>query len=76
IEGQLRELRCHYGRYLYRVLYQRSGDLFVLLHILEKRQRTLPAADIRLAQQRFDDFKSRMDANPRTPPRAAGHDAP
>jgi len=48
----------------------------VLLHILEKRQRTLPAADIKLARQRFDDLKTRMDAIPRTPPRSAGHDAP
>ena len=25
IEGELRELRCHYGRDLYRVLYRRSN---------------------------------------------------
>ena len=76
VDSQLRELRCHYGRYLYRILYQRSGDLFVLLHILEKRERTLPAADVKLAQQRLDDFKARMDAIPRVRPRAVGHDAP
>ncbi len=37
VDGQLRELRCHYGRDLYRVRYQRSGNLFVLLHALENR---------------------------------------
>jgi phage-related protein len=42
IVGQLRELRCHYGRDLYRILYQRSGNLFVLLHAIEKRTGQLP----------------------------------
>jgi phage-related protein len=37
VDGQLRELRCHYRRDLYRILYQRSGNLFVLLHAIEKR---------------------------------------
>src|SRR5439155_25271600 len=27
LEGELRELRCHYGSELYRVLYRRSGNL-------------------------------------------------
>jgi phage-related protein len=26
VEGALRELRCHYGRRLYRILYRRRGD--------------------------------------------------
>src|SRR5262245_33041676 len=55
VEGQLRELRCHYGRDLYRILYQRSGSLFVLLHALEKRTGALPGADVTLAQERFAD---------------------
>jgi phage-related protein len=76
IDGQLRELRCHYGRDLYRVLYQRSGSLFVLLHALEKRTGVLPQADINIAKKRFEDFRERMDQRPRRPPRAAGHDAP
>ncbi|MHB8619649.1 MAG: type II toxin-antitoxin system RelE/ParE family toxin [Chloroflexota bacterium] len=76
VEGQLRELRCHYGRDLYRILYQRSENLFVLLHIVEKRSRTLARADIELAKQRWEDFKARMEAPDRRPPRAAGHDAP
>lgn len=51
VDGQLRELRCHYGRDLYRVLYQRSGNLFVLLHALEKRTGALPQADIDIAKE-------------------------
>lgn len=76
IRGALRELRCHYGRTLYRILYQRSGNLFVLLHILEKRTGKVLQRDIALAQERFRDFRARMDARPRVPPRAVGHDAP
>ncbi|MGA8017177.1 MAG: type II toxin-antitoxin system RelE/ParE family toxin [Candidatus Dormiibacterota bacterium] len=76
VEGQLRELRCHYGRRLYRILYQRSGNLFVLVHALVKSSKTLPRRDVQVAQERWADFKTRMDAQPRMPPRAAGHDAP
>jgi phage-related protein len=76
VDGQLRELRCHYGRDLYRIFYQRSGNLFVLLHAIEKRTGALPAADIELAKTRFEDFKKRMNVQPRRRPRAAGHDAP
>jgi phage-related protein len=76
VEGQLRELRCHYGRDLYRILYQRSGNLFVLLHALEKRTGALLQADIDTGKKRFDDFRLRMDKQPRKLPRAAGHDAP
>jgi phage-related protein len=76
VEGELRELRCHYGNRLFRVLYRRSDQLFVLLHIFEKRSRTIPEADKTLAGERWDDFKARMDTQPRRPPRAAGHDAP
>lgn len=76
VEGQLRELRCHYGRELYRILYRRSGNLFILLHILEKRTKQIPEADKQVARRRWDDFKARMDAMQRRPPRPAGHDAP
>jgi hypothetical protein len=58
-----------------RVLYRRSGRLLVLLHIFAKRTAKIPAAEITLAQQRWQDFKTRMDAQPRRPPRAAGHEA-
>lgn len=76
IEGELRELRCHLGSELYRVLYRRSDRLIVLLHIFRKKARKVPEPEIRLARRRWEDFKERMEAKPRRPPRAAGHDAP
>jgi phage-related protein len=76
IAGPLRELRCHYGRRLIRILYQRSGNLFVLLHAIEKAGRAVPEGDIQVAKQRMADFQARMNARPRLPPRAAGRDAP
>lgn len=76
IEGEIRELRCHYGRELYRILYRRSENLFVLLHIIRKATGTVPESDKQIARDRWNDFKERMDAPRRRPPRAAGHDAP
>jgi phage-related protein len=76
VDGELRELRCHYGPVLYRVLYRRSKNLFILLHILRKNSGKIPARDIELARARWSDFKARMDTHPRRPPRAAGDDAP
>jgi phage-related protein len=76
IEGELRELRVRFARTRYRVLYQRSGNLFVLLHAFEKHTGAVPTADKELAKRRMADFKRRMDAAPRRPPRAAGDDAP
>jgi phage-related protein len=76
VEGELRELRIRFAKTRFRILYQRSGLLVVLLHILEKDTDKLPKADRNLAVKRFADFKERMDAQPRRRPRAAGHDAP
>jgi len=76
VEGELRELRCHYGRSHYRVLYRRSDRLIVLLHAFAKRSTKIPKREIEIARERWADFKARMDANPRRPPRAAGRDAP
>jgi phage-related protein len=76
VQGELRELRCHYGRQLYRVLYRRSKRLLVLLHVFAKRSAKIPERDIAIAQERWEDFKGRMDAARRVPPRAAGRDAP
>lgn len=76
VEGQLRELRCHYGRQLYRILYRRSRNLFVLLHAIEKRSKAIPRTDVDIASARWGDFEDRMNAAPRRPPRAAGRDAP
>jgi phage-related protein len=76
IEGEFRELRCHVGAELYRVLYRRSERLIVLLHGFRKKTKKVPEAEIRVARDRWEDFKNRMEAEPRRPPRAAGHDAP
>jgi phage-related protein len=76
VEGELRELRCHYGRSHYRVLYRRSGRLIILLHAFAKRSAKIPKRESEIARERWTDFKARMDANSRRPPRAAGHDAP
>jgi phage-related protein len=76
VRGSLRELRAHFGPEHYRVLYRRSGNLLVLLHIFRKRTAAIPEAEIGIAEQRWENFKRRMDEEPRRPPRAAGHDAP
>lgn len=76
LEGEFRELRCHYGPELWRVIYRRSGNLFVLLHMFRKDTGRVPEGELRLGRERWDDFKARMDASKRQPPRAAGHDAP
>jgi phage-related protein len=76
IEGGLRELRIRFANTRYRLLYQRSGNLVVLLHGLEKHSGAIAPADKRIAQQRFTDFRNRMDGEQRVRPRAAGHDAP
>lgn len=69
-------MRVRFVRTRYRVLYRRSTQLVVLLHVFEKNTGAIPTNDIALAKARFDDFKARMDAKPRHPPRAAGRDAP
>jgi phage-related protein len=76
VEGELRELRCHYGRELYRILYRRSRNLIVLLHMFRKDTTRLPQREIEIAKRRWEDFTERMDAEKRVPPRAAGRDAP
>jgi phage-related protein len=76
LEGEFRELRCHYGSELYRVIYRRSRNLFVLLHMFRKDTGKVPDAELRMARERWEDFRARMDARRRRPPRAAGRDAP
>jgi phage-related protein len=76
IEGELRELRVRFANTRYRILYQRSGNLIVLLHAIEKDTGEVPKAAIDVAKKRMADFKRRMDAEHRIPPRAAGQDAP
>jgi phage-related protein len=57
------------------VLYRRSGNLFVLLHIIRKTSKAVPRAEIEIAKERWRDFKDQMEARPRKRPRAAGGDA-
>ena len=44
--------------------------------MIRKTSGAVPRADIEVAKQRWRDFKERMEAQPRKPPRAAGGDAP
>lgn len=76
VRGELRELRVRFANTYFRLLYQRSGNLQILLHVFEKDTRQLPESEIELAERRFADFKARMDARRRVTPRAAGQDAP
>lgn len=75
VEGQLRELRCHYGRDLYRILYRRSRNLFVLLHRREADEDDL-AGRHRHRQRSLSGLPRRRAAPRRRPPLAAGGDAP
>ena len=76
IEGELRELRVRFANTCYRILYQRSDNLIVLLHAFEKNTGAVPASEKATAKRRMADFKRRMNAKRRVPPRAAGQDAP
>jgi phage-related protein len=76
IDGELRELRVRFANTRYRILYQRSANLVVLLHAFEKDTGAVPAAETEVARQRMADFVTRMNARPRVPPRAGGRDAP
>jgi phage-related protein len=61
---------------LYRILYRRSLNLIVLLHMFRKDTGQVPATEIEIARARSEDFRARMNASRRVPPRAAGRDAP
>jgi phage-related protein len=76
IEGELRELRIRFAGTRYRLLYQRYENLIVLLHAFEKNTGPVPPSEMAIARWRMADFKRRMKAKPRKPPRAAGRDAP
>lgn len=76
VRGKLRELRCSCGNLSIRLLYHEAeSHLIVLLHIFVKKTPRIPLADIALAESRWTDFKARMDAEPRVPPRPIGSDA-
>lgn len=76
IKGELRELRVRFANLRYRVIYQRSANLVLLLHAFEKTTGAVPPSEIATAEQRLSDFRQRMNARRRVSPRAAGDDAP
>lgn len=55
VEGKLRELRAHYGKTLYRLLYyQNAQGTFILVHGFEKKTGKIPQRKITLARKRMD----------------------
>ncbi len=61
VRGKVRELRTHYGRDHYRILYaatDRRG--LVLLHAVVKRSTNLAERDIRVAERRLHTWQSRL----------------
>lgn len=72
IEGELRELRCHYGKTHYRVLYRRSEQFVILLHVFRKMTAAVPEGDKQLARDRWLNFKQRMNEVPRVVPGPIG----
>ena len=60
VEGKIRELRAHFGKTQYRVLYyQDSEGAFVLLHAFEKKTSKIPQRETNIAKERmaFDQKK-------------------
>jgi phage-related protein len=76
VKGSLRELRCHHGKALYRILYRQSGHFVILLHMIRKNTDAVPPAEVAVADQRWVDFEARVNDVPALRPRAAGKDAP
>lgn len=64
VEGKIRELRSHYGRTLYRILYYRDFEgVFVLLHAFEKRTKKAPEKDLRIARDRMRNDQKKKEAS-------------
>lgn len=61
VEGKIRELRAHYGRSLYRILYYCDSEgVFILLHAFEKRAKRVPEKELKIAMDRMkNDQKKR-----------------
>jgi len=60
VEGKLRELRAHYGKTLYRILYyQDARGVFILLHAFEKKAPKIPKREIKIARDRMLDHQTR-----------------
>lgn len=55
VEGKMRELRTHYGKSLYRILYYCDSEgVFILLHAFEKRTQKIPERDFKIATERME----------------------
>jgi phage-related protein len=76
IEGELRELRCHYGNRLFRILYRRSRQFVILLHAFSKYDSRVSEADQKIARDRWADFRERLDGDRRRRPGPIGKKAP
>jgi phage-related protein len=72
IEGELRELRPQACGDKYRILYRRSDRMVVLLHIFRKHTEKTPEVEKTIARNRWNDFKARMEADPRVKPSPLG----
>jgi phage-related protein len=60
VEGKLRELRCHYGNSLYRILYYHDTEgTFILLHAFKKKTAKIPAKELAIARERLVDDQMR-----------------
>lgn len=76
VRGELRELRVRFGRTRYRVLYQRSGSLIVLLHAFAKKTGAVPVSEQTVAQRRMATSDSVWTPNlesRRAPPAGTRH---
>jgi len=51
VESELRALRVRLGRDVFRILYRRAGNLFILLHAFEERGGEIPDDDLRIARR-------------------------
>ena len=66
IEGKMPELRAHYGKTHYRLLYY--GDVrrgFILLHAFTKRTERIPEKEKRIARQRLQADEQRKKGKTR-----------
>jgi phage-related protein/DNA-binding XRE family transcriptional regulator len=51
VESELRALRVRVGRDVFRILYRRAGNLFILLHAFQERGGVIPEDDVRVARR-------------------------
>jgi len=60
IEGQLWELRTHYNRNRYRIIYFLvTGQTFILLHGFIKKSGPIAEGDLQIARTRHEDYLAR-----------------